>query len=212
MDNVASWISAACAAISVVFTFVTVWWPWHTRRAANLECEQEVSVLRREEVGDLLIATRLRMPDMFLRVQNIGDGIAHSLHVYGGPNNECVFFRSRDDGKFLYSSRLTSLKPDEKITIIILPTTRKETCPLIKLEWKEEPTRLKLSQVSKSVDIHKTLTPKRPLTHQERVVAYHSMENQATEFATSVEVLTERYGLNFNDLDPYAETTTHKEN
>ena len=202
MGSITDWISSVCAAVSLVAAFITVWWPWHTRRSPNLECRAEPSVLDRETLGDLLIATRLRPPELFVNVRNTGDGIAHSLKVEGGDENECIFFRPKEEGSFVFSSELTSLKPDEQIMIIVLPLTEHDLPnPDIHLEWKAEPTRLKRSLEQKQVAAGKTLKAKRPLEHQERILARHSLHKQASAFGKSIEDQARMYKLPLADLD-----------
>lgn len=204
MGSITDWISAICAAVAVVAAFITVWWPWHTRRSPNIECRVEPFVLDSGTLGDLLIATRLRKPELAVNVRNTGDGTAHALRTYGGEKNECVFFRPKEEGKFVFSSELISLKPDEHILVIILPLTEQSVPnPAVHLEWKEEPTRLKRSLVRKLVPVHKTLEAKHPLGHQERILALGSLTKQARAFGRSVTDQARMYGLHLEDLDPY---------
>lgn len=204
MGSITDWISAVCAVVAVVAAFITVWWPWHTRLSPNLECREEPFVLDRDTMGDLLIATRLRSPQLAINVLNTGDGTAHALKTYGGEKNECIFFRTQEEGEFVFLSELTSLKPDEHIMIIVLPLTGQDVQePVVNLEWKEEPTRLKRSLARKQVAVHKTLKAKRPLDHQERVLAFHSLQKQAEEFGKTVQAQAHMYGLPLEDIDPY---------
>lgn len=193
--DVATWVSVGCAAVSAVFAGVTVWWPWHTRPAPDLRHEKDEFSVTRESMAHLLVTCGLQRPRLLVRWRNDGDGTAYAVTI-----------KAADDSCAVRMAVPDTSKPGESFEAIILPTSTEDAGkPVVLLDWKESPTRLRMGHRSERVALPYQLPGKRPLLRQERILALHMIQTTAAEYGYPYEQFaSQMLGIDLEDLDPWS--------
>ncbi|WP_125968280.1 hypothetical protein [Bifidobacterium samirii] len=205
MIDVSAWVSAGAAVVSTLMAGVTVWWPWHTRAAPDLRFERDAMPVDRDAMASLIVSCGLRRPMLVVRWRNEGDGTAYAVTVEGvdGSCDVCLFDGSGGDVRIVDS--VGRLESGESFEAIILPTSTADVDrPAVRLDWKESPTRLKRGRRSTRVALPYRLPGRRPLLHQERMLARLHLERTALEYGYSYErFVSGVLGFDLDDLDPW---------
>ena len=206
-NDPASWVSAICAIIACLAAFLTVWWPWHTRPAPDLQFERSAFSVERETMAHLIMSCNLQRPRLIVRWRNDGDGTAYAVAVEGTSDTcEIRMISPNTNSKigFDFVERVGRLESGEHFKAIILPTSKVGTHrPSVRISWKESPTRLNVGHKSKQVEMPYRLPGKHPLGYQERILVRHIVSQTAKEHGYPFETFAqEMLGLNLNDIDP----------
>lgn len=207
--DVATWVSVGCAAVSAVFAGVTVWWPWHTRPAPDLRHEKDEFSVTRESMAHLLVTCGLQRPRLLVRWRNDGDGTAYAVTVKAADGSCAVRMAVPDTSKpsgFDFVDSVGKMEPGESFEAIILPTSTEDVDkPVVLLDWKESPTRLRMGHGSERVALPYRLPGKRPLLRQERILALHMIQTTAAEYGYPYEQFaSQMLGIDLEDLDPWS--------
>lgn len=207
--DVATWVSVGCAAVSAVFAGVTVWWPWHTRPAPDLRHEKDEFSVTRESMAHLLVTCGLQRPHLLVRWRNDGDGTAYAVTVKAADGSCAVRMAVPDTSKpsgFDFVDSVGKMEPGESFEAIILPTSTEDVDkPVVLLDWKESPTRLRMGHGSERVALPYRLPGKRPLLRQERILALHMIQTTAAEYGYPYEQFaSQMLGIDLEDLDPWS--------
>lgn len=196
-------------AVSAVFAGVTVWWPWHTRPAPDLRHEKDEFSVTRESMAHLLVTCGLQRPRLLVRWRNDGDGTAYAVTVKAADGSCAVRMAVPDTSKpsgFDFVDSVGKMEPGESFEAIILPTSTEDVDkPVVLLDWKESPTRLRMGHGSERVALPYRLPGKRPLLRQERILALHMIQTTAAEYGYPYEQFaSQMLGIDLEDLDPWS--------
>lgn len=207
--DVATWISVACAGASAAFAGVTVWWPWHTRPAPDLRHERDEFSVTRDSMAHLLVACGLQRPRLLVRWRNDGDGTAYAVSIRSADGTCMVRMAVQDTSKpsgFDFVDSVGKMEPGASFETIILPTSTEDIgTPVVLLDWKESPTRLRMGHRSERVALPYRLLGKRPLLRQERILALHMIQTTAAEYGYPYEQFaSQMLGIDLEDLNPWS--------
>lgn len=206
MGSITDWISAICAAVAVVAAFITVWWPWHTRKAPKLTYERAYpyGTLTPDEVGQLVVSTELRRPMTWFLISNNGDGPAHDIRLEPLDDFDVSVFNRGEPVKgrtITLSNSHPILRPGESCTIMLLPNRATPIQgPRLRLLWSEEPTRLHRSQKEQTDAMPCRLEPKAPLPRIEQQLALAQLRATARQTPYSLREYVDLLGLDPNEL------------
>lgn len=209
MVDASAWISAGAAVVSVFMAGVTVWWPWHTRTAPDLQYERDAFSVTRESMAQLLVACRLQRPTLLVRWRNDGDGTAYAVRVTGADAScevRIVVPNENAPAGFDFVDSIGRLDSGKSFEAIILPTSTADVRrPVVRLDWKESPTRLKRGRRSTRVALPYPLQGRRPLTRQERILSLHAVQGMAADYGYPYErFVSQVLGFDPADLDPWS--------
>ncbi|KUF07248.1 hypothetical protein [Leucobacter sp. G161] len=193
-----TWIAATIAAISA---FVTLWWPWYTRKQPILTAELTALSMSKEQISKAIIACNLQRPTRSWKIRNDGDGVAFNVEIKTPEGYEARFLKLEKSDEITLSSREASLHPgDERVVVFYPLTTQEVVSPTLETKWAESPIRLRQNHKRKDFAVPGKLRGMSPLGAQEMTLVQHQITRAAGLFGYTYGQMLEILGYTTEDI------------